>query len=70
VGQVIAGRPGARLSLAVPYLLARQRDHAQDHGQHERANLFKNLIDRIDQAVISKKAVAMSRTSSSRLAGD
>jgi hypothetical protein len=26
-------------------VLIRQRDHAQDHGQHERANLFKGLID-------------------------
>jgi hypothetical protein len=30
-------------------VLIRQRDHAQDHGQHERANLFKGLIDDIDQ---------------------
>lgn len=28
-------------------VLIRQRDHAQDHGQHERANLFKGLIDNI-----------------------
>ncbi len=30
-------------------VLIRQRDHAQDHGQHERANLFKGLIDKVDQ---------------------
>jgi hypothetical protein len=30
-------------------VLIRQRDHAQDHGQHERANLLKGLIDNIDQ---------------------
>lgn len=28
-------------------VLTRQRDHAQDHGQHERANLFKGLIGNI-----------------------
>jgi hypothetical protein len=30
-------------------VLIRQRDHAQDHGQHERANRFKGLIDKTDQ---------------------
>ena len=28
----------------------RQRDHAQNHGQPERANLFKGLIDNISPA--------------------
>ena len=30
-------------------ILVRQRDHAHDHGQHDRADLFKNLIDGIGQ---------------------
>ncbi len=30
-------------------VLIRQRDHARDHGQHDRANLFKNLIEAADQ---------------------
>ena len=28
-------------------VLIRQRAHAQDHGQYERANLIKDLIDKI-----------------------
>ena len=30
-------------------VLIRQRDHARDHGQDDRANLFKGLIEAIDQ---------------------
>lgn len=30
-------------------VLIRQRDHAQDHGQTDRANLFIGLIDKADQ---------------------
>ena len=29
--------------------LTRQRDHAQDHGQSERAALFDRLLDRIEE---------------------
>jgi hypothetical protein len=28
-------------------VLIRQRDHAEDHGHHERANLFNGLIDNL-----------------------
>ena len=30
-------------------ILTRQRDHAQDHGQPERAALFDKLIQQVDQ---------------------
>jgi site-specific recombinase XerD len=30
-------------------ILTRQRDHAQDHGQHDRAELFTKIIQNVDQ---------------------
>jgi phosphotransferase family enzyme len=42
---VWGGIPGTEF---LPVLI-RQRDHAQEHGQPERATLFKGLIDGIDQ---------------------
>lgn len=39
---------GVILQLPADYKpAASQRDHAQDHGQPERGNLFKGLIDNI-----------------------
>jgi len=31
-------------------ILVRQRDHAQDHGQTDRAELFSKIIQSVEQA--------------------
>jgi hypothetical protein len=33
-----------------PYYLRRQRDHAVDHNQRDRAQLFTELLDGIDDS--------------------
>jgi len=42
--------PYLRTSTEFLPILTRQRDHAQDHGQTDRAELFSKIIQSVEQA--------------------